>query len=363
MIETGYSLRKMAPHYLVGGNVLDIWYQLREMLFRMNQDTANTTRYVADRIILIRCRYGTSVSKRKKPERSGLCSRGSWKMEPVYRKLDELAVKLTAGIKAKLCDDTQGEMQSGIIAIQFTFEQTDGYEPSFFYDLLFFWKTWRDMRMKWKEIEALLKQAIVNSYIGIDFKKGKTTGEQGVCISPFWKGWFLIWRTLIYFIRTVLSSGLILPELHGEFLYAIKKRSCKGKCSASGIFCLVCIALSLSADWIWNLLTSSGIQSFAKQSIFPNLSKPIYYVICSPPYSGHSEHWSVRFRWIQSIMKCRSEERGYAIMKTLDITHIPSSEWENLVYMDWKSGDTICPLSFLRWYTGVQRLLGKWQAG
>lgn len=53
----------------------------------------------------------------------------------------------------------------------------------------------------------------------------------------------------------------------------------------------------------------------------------------------HSEHWSVKIplktpHYRMPVM----QDKGYVILKTLDISHIPSAEWENLVYMDWKSG-------------------------
>ena len=77
----------------------------------------------------------------------------------------------------------------------------------------------------------------------------------------------------------------------------------------------------------------------------------------------HSEHWSVKIplqtpHYRMPVM----EEKGYVIMKTLDISHIPSSEWENLTYMDWKSGgDTnFAPLASC---DGTNECKGFWENG
>lgn len=77
----------------------------------------------------------------------------------------------------------------------------------------------------------------------------------------------------------------------------------------------------------------------------------------------HSEHWSVKIplktnHYRMPVM----EEKGYVIMKTLDISHIPKEEWENLIYMDWKSGgDTnFAPLASC---DGTNECKGFWENG
>lgn len=77
----------------------------------------------------------------------------------------------------------------------------------------------------------------------------------------------------------------------------------------------------------------------------------------------HSEHWSVKIPAQTNHYRMPVlEEKGYAIMKTLDISHIPSSEWENLTYMDWKSGgDTnFAPLASC---DGTLECKGFWENG
>jgi len=81
------------------------------------------------------------------------------------------------------------------------------------------------------------------------------------------------------------------------------------------------------------------------------------------PFWPHSEHWSVKIpvntqHYEMPVLK----EKGFVIMKSLDISHIPSSEWEDLVYMDWKSGgDTnFAPLASC---DGTLECKGFWENG
>jgi len=82
----------------------------------------------------------------------------------------------------------------------------------------------------------------------------------------------------------------------------------------------------------------------------------------STAFWPHSEHWSVKIplhtpHYRMPVL----EEKGFAIMKTLDLD-IPASEWEDLVYMDWKSGgDTnFAPLASC---DGTIECKGFWENG
>ena len=53
----------------------------------------------------------------------------------------------------------------------------------------------------------------------------------------------------------------------------------------------------------------------------------------------HSEHWSVKIPLKTPHYRMPSMgDKGYVVLKTINLDAIPSSEWENLTYMDWKSG-------------------------
>ncbi len=76
----------------------------------------------------------------------------------------------------------------------------------------------------------------------------------------------------------------------------------------------------------------------------------------------HSEHWSVKIPLQTAHYRMPVMENGYVIMKNLPIDHIPASEWENLIYMDWKSGgDTnFAPLASC---DGTLECKGFWENG
>lgn len=228
MIETGYSLRKNV-HYLVGSETMFWIYGInyREMLFRIDRILQIPTRYVADKCIdTLPVRY-QRIKKEKSLNEVGFAAVDLEKMEPVYRKLDELAVKLTAGIKQNFAMIRKAR-NAGVELSQYNlpFEQTDGYEPSFFYDLLFFLKNLKGYENEVKEIEALLKQAIVNSYIGSDFKKGKKQLVNGVSVFlPFEKDDFDMTYFNLFYKNGAKFRVDFARTAWGKFLYAIKKEA------------------------------------------------------------------------------------------------------------------------------------------
>ena len=76
----------------------------------------------------------------------------------------------------------------------------------------------------------------------------------------------------------------------------------------------------------------------------------------------HSEHWSVKIPLHTPHYRMPGlEENGYVILKTLT-QDFPRSEWENLIYMDWKSGgDTnFAPLASC---DGTLECKGFWENG
>ncbi len=77
----------------------------------------------------------------------------------------------------------------------------------------------------------------------------------------------------------------------------------------------------------------------------------------------HSEHWSVKIPLQTPHYRMPSMgEKGFVVLKTLNLDNIPVSEWENLTYMDWKSGgDTnFAPLASC---DGTIECKGFWENG
>lgn len=230
MIETGYSLRKNV-HYLVGSETMFWIYGInyREMLFRIDRILQIPTRYVADKCVdTLPVRY-ERINKEKNLNEVGFAAIDLEKMEPVYRKLNELAIKLTAGIKNNFAIIKKAR-NAGVELSQYNLpaEQKDGYEPSFFYDLLFFLKNLKGYEHEVEEIEALMKQAIVNSYIGSDFKKRNKQLVNGLSVFlPFETEDFDMTYFNLFYKNNAKFRIDFAGTAWGRFLYAIKKEAAK----------------------------------------------------------------------------------------------------------------------------------------
>ena len=77
----------------------------------------------------------------------------------------------------------------------------------------------------------------------------------------------------------------------------------------------------------------------------------------------HNEHWSVKIPLKSPHYRMPAmEAKGYVVLKTLNLDAIPTGEWENLTYMDWKSGgDTnFAPLASC---DGTIECKGFWENG
>lgn len=228
MIETGFSLRNDV-HYLVGSETMFWIYGInyREILFRIDRILNIPTRYVADKCIeTLPFRY-ERINKEKNLNEVGFAAVDLEKMKPVYQKLNSLAGKLTEGIKQNFAMIRKAR-NAGIELSQYNLpkDQTDGYEPSFFYDLLFFLKNLKGHEKEVKEIEALLRKAIVNSYIGSDFKKGKKELVNGVSVFlPFKKDDFDMQYFNLFYKKGARFRIDFAGTAWGKFLYAIKKEA------------------------------------------------------------------------------------------------------------------------------------------
>lgn len=228
MIETGYSLRNNV-HYLVGSETMFWIYGInyREILFRIDRILQIPTRYVADKCIdTLPVRY-QRINKEKSLNEVGFSAVDLEKMEPVYSKLNALAEKMAAEVKQNYAMLRKAR-NAGIELSQYNLpkEQTEGYEPSFFYDLLFFLKSLKGYEKEVKEIEALLKAAIVNSYIGSDFKKSKKQLVNGLSVFlPFEEDDFDMSYFNLFYKNNAKFRVDFAKTAWGKFLYLVKKQA------------------------------------------------------------------------------------------------------------------------------------------
>jgi Clostripain family len=230
MIETGYSLRENVD-YLVGSESMFWVYGInyREVLWQLdNLYRLKPSSIAALCIKTLESRY-ERIDKLEYLNDVSFSAIDLKKMLPVYKKLDELAAIIIEDIKnvrTKLKAITKAR-RAGVDLSQFnlTKAEKDGYEPLFFYDLLWFLKNIGDYDDRVAEIESLFKQAVLNKHIGSDFKKNGNELVSGLSVYlPLTKEDFDTQYFDLFYKKKAKFRIDFADTNWGEFLRTIKKQ-------------------------------------------------------------------------------------------------------------------------------------------
>lgn len=230
MIETGYSLRENVD-YLVGSESLFWVYGInyREVLWQLdNLYRLKPASIAALCIKSLRSRY-ERIDKLQNLNDVSFSAIDLKKMIPVYEKLDELAAILIEDIKntrTKLKAINKAR-RAGVDLSQFnlTKAEKDGYEPLFFYDLLWFLKNIGDHDERVKEIDSLFKKAILNRHVGSDFKKNGNELVSGLSVYlPLTKEDFEMQYFDLFYKKKAKFRIDFADTKWGELLLTIKKQ-------------------------------------------------------------------------------------------------------------------------------------------
>lgn len=228
MIETGYSLRRNVDYLVASESMFWVYgINYREVLFRIDRNGNIAPEKVAQLCIdTLKVRY-ERIGKEDNLSDVSFSAIDLQRMWPVYKKVNQLAGLLLKDGKNNIKMISKAR-NAGVDLSQFnlTQEQKDAYEPLFFYDLLFFLKKLGGYEKEVTEIERLITAAMVNRYIGLDFKKRNKTLVNGLSVYfPLTKEDFEMQYFDLFYKENAKFKTDFAKTNWGKLLRAIKKQA------------------------------------------------------------------------------------------------------------------------------------------